>query len=154
MIQRNKSFILIFTFYCNWKAHKYQPTQTEFALAAVRNKRLSVLDLQNVRTVSSTSTTVWVLDCRLYCHVPKYACLILPAVKDYLESRSEKKPSTQKTMELLKITQENNYFKFGEQMFQQAGGTSIGKKHAPSLCCLGAGRLEEEPSSEEYYKPG
>ena len=72
MFQRNKSFILIFTFYCNWKAHKYQPTQTEFALAAVRNKRLSVLDLQNVRTVSSTSTTVWVLDCRLYCHVPKY----------------------------------------------------------------------------------
>ena len=24
------------------------------------------------------------------------------------------------------------------------GGTSIGKKHAPSLCCLGAGKLEEE----------
>ena len=23
-------------FYCNWKTHKYQPTQTEFALAAVR----------------------------------------------------------------------------------------------------------------------
>ena len=43
-------------------------------------------------------------------------------------------------------------------MFQQVGGTSIGKKHAPSLCCLGAGKLEEEqiqdPSSEEYYKPG
>ena len=23
-------------YYCNWKTHKYQPTQTEFALAAVR----------------------------------------------------------------------------------------------------------------------
>jgi hypothetical protein len=69
---------------------------------------------------------------------------ILPAVKYYLESRSEKKPSTQKTMELLKITQENTYFKFGEKMFQQVGGTSIGKNHAPFLCCLGAGKLEEE----------
>ena len=28
--------------------------------------------------------------------------------------------------------------------FQQVGGTSIGKKQAPSLCCLGAGKLEEE----------
>ena len=29
-------------------------------------------------------------------------------------------------------------------MFQQVGGTSIGKKHAPPVACLGAGRLEEE----------
>ena len=36
MFQRNKSFILIFTFYCKWKAHKHQPTQTEFELASVR----------------------------------------------------------------------------------------------------------------------
>ena len=29
-------------------------------------------------------------------------------------------------------------------MLKQVGGTSIGKKHAPALCCLGAGKLEED----------
>jgi hypothetical protein len=37
-------------------------------------------------------------------------------------------------------------------ILKQVGGTSIGKKHAPSLCCLGAGKLEEEQifPSENY----
>ena len=70
--------------------------------------------------------------------------LILPAVREYLESRTEQKPSTANTLELLEVTQRNNLFEFGEKVFKQVGGTSIGKKHAPSLCCLGAGKLEEE----------
>ena len=70
--------------------------------------------------------------------------LILPAVQEFLDARGEKNPTTAKTMELLEITQRNNIFKFGEQIFKQVGGTSIGKKHAPSLCCLGAGKLEED----------
>ena len=38
----------------------------------------------------------------------------------------------------------NNYFEFGDKTFKQTGGTSIGKKHAPDLCCLGAGKFEED----------
>ena len=80
--------------------------------------------------------------CSMYPSMPDN--LILPAVREYLDSRTEQKPSTTTTMKLLEITQNNNYFEFGQKTFQQAGGTSIGKKHAPSLCCLGAGKLEEE----------
>ena len=47
-------------------------------------------------------------------------------------------------MKLLEITGRNNYFEFGEKTFKQTGGTSIGKKHAPDLCCLGAGKFEED----------
>ena len=42
---------------------------------------------------------------------------------------------------------------FGDKIFQQVGGTSIGKKHAPPLACLGAGKLETDtiyPS--EHFK--
>ena len=39
-----------------------------------------------------------------------------------------------------------------KKIFQQVGGTSIGKKHAPSLACLGAGKLENDTifPSDEY----
>ena len=70
--------------------------------------------------------------------------LVLSAVRDYLESRTDRrKPSTQKTMELLEITRKYNYFTFGERVFKQEGGTSIGKKHAPDTACLGAAKFEE-----------
>jgi hypothetical protein len=36
--------------------------------------------------------------------------LILPAVWEYLDSRTEQKPSTTNTMKLLEITQNINYF--------------------------------------------
>ena len=70
--------------------------------------------------------------------------LIIPAVTQYLDSRTHKVPSTASTMKLLEITARNNYFEFGEKTFKQTGGTSIGKKHAPDLCCLGAGKFEED----------
>ena len=70
--------------------------------------------------------------------------LVLPAVRECLDSRRVKEPSTEKTMELLEVVREKNYFEFGEKNFHQVGGTSIGKKHAPPLACLAAGKLEEE----------
>ena len=70
--------------------------------------------------------------------------LVLPAVRDYLDSRTyQNKPSTRRTMELLEVTRNNNYFEFGEHLYKQEGGTSIGKKHAPDTACLGAGKFEE-----------
>ena len=166
-------------FYCNWKTHKYQPTQTEFALAAVRgivscsgtpDEHLAdYLDFilnpgmkqQRSYLKGTKDFLIWVeklkaqypdlpplfsfltVDyCAMYPSMPD--SLILPAVRQYLEGRTEQKPSAVRTMELLEITRKNNYFEFGDQIFQQVGGTSIGKKHAPSLCCLGAGKLEEE----------
>ena len=47
-------------------------------------------------------------------------------------------------MELLEVTKKYNFFEFGSQSFKQVGGTSIGKKHAPPLACLAAGKFEEE----------
>ena len=70
--------------------------------------------------------------------------LVMPAVKDYLNSRQDKIPSTEKTMQLLEIVKNNNFMEFGEKLFQQVGGTSIGKKHAPPVACLGAGKLEKD----------
>ena len=62
--------------------------------------------------------------------------LVMPAVRDYLNSRQDKSPSTAKTMELLEIIRNNNFMEFGDKMLQQVGGTSIGKKHAPPLACF------------------
>ena len=70
--------------------------------------------------------------------------LALPAVREYLNSRDTQIPSTRSTMELLEVTRGNNYFEFGNRIFKQEGGSSIGKKHAPDACCLAAGKLEED----------
>ena len=71
--------------------------------------------------------------------------LVMNAVREYLDSRTGQiKPSTRKTMELLEITRKYNYFEFGDKLFKQEGGTSIGKKNAPDIACLGAAKFEEE----------
>ena len=76
----------------------------------------------------------------MYPSMPDY--LVLPAVRDYLNSRTtQNKPSTRRTMELLEVTRRNNFFEFGEHLYKQDGGTSIGKKHAPDTACLGAENL-------------
>ena len=63
--------------------------------------------------------------------------LVMPALKEYLNSRQVKIPSTEKTLQLLEIVKNNNFMEFGEQIFQQVRGTSIGKKHAPPVACWG-----------------
>ena len=45
--------------------------------------------------------------------------LMLPAVRNYLDSRAVKLPSTEKTMELLEVTKKYNFFEFGSQSFKQ-----------------------------------
>ena len=166
-------------YYCNWKCHKYAPTQTEFSAAAVRgivscsgtpDERLcDFLDyllnpgMQKLRSYlkGTKDFLQWVeklktqypelpplfgmltIDYKaMYPSMPDD--LVLPAVRDYLESRNTNKPSTAQTMELLEITRKYNYFEFGQDLFKQEGGTSIGKKHAPDTACLGAGKLEED----------
>ena len=166
-------------FYCNWKTHKYQPTQTQFALAAVRGiVSCSGTPDENLANFLDFILSPGMRELRSYLKGTKHFLfwieklkeqypelpplfsfltvdykamypsmpdtLILPAVREYLDKRTEQKPSTQKTMQLLEVTRKNNYFEFGEKVFQQVGGTSIGKKHAPALCCLGAGKFEEE----------
>ena len=52
---------------------------------------------------------------------------------------------------LLNKVKQNNIFAFGDRVFKQTTGTSIGQKQAPPYACLGAGRLEEKkifPSKE------
>ena len=174
-------------FYCNWKCHKYSPTQTEFSAAAVRGivscigtpdeKVCDFLDyilnpgMQKLRSflTGTKDFLIWIeklktqypelpplfgiltIDYKaMYPSMPDN--LVLPAVREYLDSRTElNKPSTRRTMELLEITRNNNYFEFGEHLYKQEGGTSIGKKHAPDTACLGAGKFEEDnvlPSQE------
>ena len=70
--------------------------------------------------------------------------LAMPAVREYLDSRTTMRPSTEMTMRLLDTVKSSNYFEFGEQLFEQTGGVSIGKKHGPAFCCLAAGKLEED----------
>ena len=154
-------------YYCNWKCHKYSPTQTEFSAAAVRgiiscsgtpDERIcDFLDfilnpgMQKQRSYlkGTKDFLVWIeklktqypdlpplfgiltIDYKsMYPSMPDD--LVLSAVTDYLESRTDRtKPTTQKTMELLEITRKYNYFEFGDRLYKQEGGTSIGKKHAP-----------------------
>jgi hypothetical protein len=166
-------------FYAKWKCHKYQPTMTEFANAAVRGivacsgtadeKACDFLDfvlnpgMRGLRSYlkGTKDFLVWLERIKLqYPELPPlfsiitmdFTCmyptipddLVLPAVREYLDSRNVKEPSTEKTMELLEVVRKNNYFEFVVKNFHQIGGTSIGKKHAPPLACLAAGKLEEE----------
>ena len=48
----------------------------------------------------------------------------------------------------------NNYFELGERIFQQVGGTSIGKKHAPACAAWGQENLKKRnffPSERFRY---
>ena len=96
-------------------------------------------------SIPSASSIVLFSYCRLLQYVSQHARQPHTSCSSgYLDARTEKKPSTAKTLELLDITQRSNIFGFGEKLFKQVGGTSIGKKHAPALCCLGPGKLEED----------
>ena len=166
-------------YYCNWKLHKFEPTMTEFAAAAVRG----IVSCSSTADENSCDYLVFILNpgMQMECSYikgtkdflqwieklkewypelpPLYGILtidyiamypsmpdnlVLPAVKEYLDSRLTKKPSTESTMKLLEITRKYNYFEFRNKIYKQNGGTSTGKKHAPDVCCLGAGKLEED----------
>ena len=178
ILQKSKEY-RVARFYCNWKCHKYAPTQCEFANAAVRGivsctgtadeKVCDYLDfilnpgMQNLRSYlkGTKDFLLWVeklkqqypelpplfsiltMDFKqMYPSMPDG--LVMPAVREYLNSRQVQTPSTEETLKLLEIVRNNNFMEFGNKIFQQVGGTSIGKKHAPPLACLGAGRLEKE----------
>ena len=187
ILQSTANFITLKTkehrvarYYCNWKCHKYSPTQTEFSAAAVRGivscsgtpdeNICDFLDyllnpgMQQLRSYlkGTKDFLIWIEKLKIqfpelpvlfgiltidyktmYPSMPDY--LVLPAVRDYLNSRTtQNKPSTRRTMELLEVTRRNNFFEFGEHLYKQDGGTSIGKKHAPDTACLGAGKFEED----------
>jgi hypothetical protein len=123
-------------FYTKWKCHKYQPTMTEFANAAVRGivscsgtadeKACDFLDFvlnPGMRGLRSYLTgtkdfLIWIETLKdQYPELPPlfsiitmdFTCmyptipddLVLPAVRDYLESRRVAEPSTEKTMACL-----------------------------------------------------
>jgi hypothetical protein len=70
--------------------------------------------------------------------------LAMPAVRDYLDSRLVKTPSTASTLKLIEAVKTKNYFTFGNKLYRQKTGVSIGQKYAPPFACLGAGKLEED----------
>ena len=188
-ITQKASDLKLARYYCNWKCHKYTPTQTEFSAAAVRGivsctgtpdeKLCDFLDfllnpgMQELRSyLKGTKDFLQWIE-RLKSQYPELPPLfgmltidykamypsmpddlVLPAVREYLESRNTSEPSPAQTMELLEITRKYNYFEFGQDLYKQEGGTSIGKKHAPDTACLGAGKLEEDKifPSEDFKK--
>ena len=166
-------------FYINWKCHKYEPTQVEFAHAAVRGivscsgtadeRACDFLDfilnpgMRNLRSYlkGTKDFLIWIEKLKhQYPELPPFFSFLtmdysamypsipdnlsLPAIREYLDSRADGQPSTEQVMKLLDVVSKSNYFEFGEQLFKQTGGCSIGKKHAPPLCCLAAGKLEED----------
>ena len=123
-------------FYIKWKTHKYEPTMTKFAHAAIRGivscsgttdeNACDFLDFilnPGMRNLPShlegtKDFLVWIEKLKAqYPELPPlfgfltvdYAAmypsipdnLALPAVREYLDSRAEQKPSTEQTMELL-----------------------------------------------------
>ena len=68
----------------------------------------------------------------------------MPALREYLDSRSVKTPSTESTIRLIEAVKSKNYFIFGDKLYRQKTGVSIGQKYAPPFACLGAGKLEED----------
>ena len=70
--------------------------------------------------------------------------LAMPAVREYLDNRLVKKPSTESTIKLIEAVKNKNYFTFGDKLYRQKTGVSIGQKYAPPFACLGAGKLEED----------
>ena len=66
------------------------------------------------------------------------------AVREYLDRRTVKTLSTDSTIRLIEAVKSQNYFSFGEHLYRQKTGVSIGQKYAPPFACLGAGKQEED----------
>ena len=127
-------------YYAKWKCHKYEPSLTELATAAVRGivscsgtadeRPCDFLDfilnpgMQKLRSYlkGTKDFLIWIEKLKsqypelpplfsfitmdfvsMYPSMPDN--IVLPAIREYLDSRTVNKPSTQKTMKLLDVWQ-------------------------------------------------
>ena len=77
----------------------------------------------------------------------------LEAIGVALDSREDKRVSTESILELAQCVLKNNYFEHNEKVYKQLRGTAIGTKFAPSYAILFMAELEERILSASPDKP-
>ena len=77
----------------------------------------------------------------------------LASLRKFLDSRIDKKVTTETLVELAELVLKNNIFQFDEKLFKQVRGTAIGTKFAPPYAILFLANLEEKILGEMDLKP-
>ena len=77
----------------------------------------------------------------------------LAALQEFLETRVEKKVTTDTLVELAEIVLKNNIFQFDDKTLRQLRGTAIGTKFAPPYAILFLASLEEKILESLDLKP-
>ena len=87
----------------------------------------------------------------LYPSIPHEARL--RALKEVLDSREEKKISTDDLIKMAEFALRNNYFEFNNQVKHQISGTAIGTKFAPTYACIFIDEIEANFLQTQEFQP-
>ena len=87
----------------------------------------------------------------LYPSIPHKAGL--RALKEVLDTREEKKISTEDLVKMAEVVLKNNYFGFNGQVKHQILGTAIGTKFAPIYACIFMDEIETKFLETQEFQP-
>ena len=98
--------------------------------------------LENLGTIPQNAYLITIDVVALYTNIPHREGIL--AVKEALETRSEKQPLTWVLLRILHLILTKTAFKFNDSFYEQIAGTTMGTKCAPSYAILFMGKFEED----------
>ena len=107
--------------------------------------------IKNIGTIPKDSILVTADVVGLYPSIPHEAGL--KALEKALNSRTNKKVSTEHLVKMAKFVLKNNYFEFNGKVKQQISGTAIGTKFAPPYACIFMDEVETSFIETQEMKP-
>ena len=107
--------------------------------------------IKNIGTIPKDSILITVDVVRLYPSIPHEAGL--KAVEKALNSRTNKKVSTEDLVKMAKFVLKNNCFEFNGKVKQQILGTAIGTKFSPPYACIFMDEVETSFLEAQEMKP-
>ena len=107
--------------------------------------------IKNIGTIPKDSILVTADVVGLYPSIPHEAGL--KALEKALNSRTNKKVSTEDLVKMAKFVLKNNYFEFNGKVKQQISGTAIGTKFAPPYACIFMDEVETSFLETQEMKP-
>ena len=107
--------------------------------------------IKNIGTIPKDSILVTADVVGLYPSIPHEAGL--KALEKALNSRTNKKVSTEDLVKMAKFVLKNNYFEFNSKVKQQISGTAIGTKFAHPYACIFMDEVETSFLETQKMKP-
>ena len=107
--------------------------------------------IKNIGTIPKDSILVTADVVGLYSSIPHEAGI--KALEKALNSRTNKKLSTEDLVKMAKFVLKNNYFEFNGKVKQQILGAAIGTKFAPPYACIFMDEVETSFLETQEMKP-